>query len=89
MNRQGYVDSKVIKGCIAMEDEKFLNMDEMMVDYAEMTSFNFESDSYWNANMVASQDELSLQKPEKNEKKDLLDLLQNVVLKFGFHNVKA
>lgn len=27
-------------------DEKFFNLDEAMVDYAEMTSFDFKSGSY-------------------------------------------
>ena len=27
-------------------DDKYFNIDEAMVDYAEMTSFNFESSSY-------------------------------------------
>jgi len=27
-------------------EDKFFNMDEMMVDYAEMTSFDFKSGSY-------------------------------------------
>lgn len=29
-----------------MEDKKYWDMDEMMVDYAEMTSFDFSSDNF-------------------------------------------
>lgn len=38
-----------------MEDKKFWDIDEMMVDYAEMTSFDFNSDNFMAAEAQKSE----------------------------------
>lgn len=65
-----------------MED-KYFNIDEMMVDYAEMTSFNFESSSYLALNSEKEvPSEFSLQKfTFKLGNYDVLDMVQSVLAK--------
>lgn len=69
-----------------MEDKKFWDIDEMMVDYAEMTSFDFNSD-----NFVA----LSTQKSEYSNQPytfkygnyDVLDMLKSMFAKPSLQKV--
>lgn len=66
-----------------MEDKKYFDIDEMMVDYAEMTSFDFDSSNY----LAVSQEQVSLseytnQPPTfKYGNFDILDLLQSMFSK--------
>ena len=70
-----------------MEDKKYFNLDEeLMIDYAEMTSFNFESPDYL---AFSSQKEIpseySHQKYTfKYGNYDVLDMLQSMISKVSF-----
>lgn len=65
-----------------MADEKFINTDDLMVDYAEMTSYSYGNRPYWNANMA--ENELgTLKAPKWN----LTEILHNMVAKFN--SIKA
>lgn len=70
-----------LKGC-KMED-KFFDIDEAMVDFAEMTSFNFESSSYLAVNAKKEiPAEYSRQKYTfKYGNYDLLDMFQSMFSK--------
>lgn len=37
---------EVNKECVLMDEEKFQDMEDLMLDYGEMTSFNFNSMDY-------------------------------------------
>lgn len=65
-----------------MADEKFINTDDLMVDYAEMTSYSYGNRPYWNANM-AETDLGELKTPKWN----FTEILHNMVAKFN--SIKA
>jgi hypothetical protein len=75
-----------------MDNEKFLNVDEMMVDYAEMTSYSFGNKPYWNVSMAEDEEENTYTKQAgcgKYGKYTLSDLLHNMVAKFSFKKAEA
>ena len=67
-----------------MEDKKYFDLDEeLMLDYAEMTSFNFESPDYL---AFSSEKEIPAEYAQqrytfKYGNYDLLDMLQSMVSK--------
>ncbi|MBP7212448.1 hypothetical protein KBA27_06390 [bacterium] len=67
-------------------DEKFMNTDELMVDFAEMTSYNFGNRPYLNADMSVEEMEVL---PQTTKVFNFGDMLHNMVSKFGFRKVGA
>lgn len=59
-----------------MED-KYFNIDEMMVDYAEMTSFNFSSGDFWAKSGEYSKQPYTF----KYGNYDVLDMLKSMFAK--------
>lgn len=70
-----------------MDDKKYFNLDdEIMIDYSEMTSFNFESPDY-----LACHSEKEVLSDYSNQKYtfkygnyDVLDMIQSMFAKFSF-----
>lgn len=61
-----------------MNDKKYFDIDEMMVDYAEMTSFNFNSPSYLACSQEKMPEEYAHQPYTfKFGQFDVLDMLQS------------
>lgn len=71
-----------------MED-KFFNIDEMMVDYSEMTSFDFNSGSYWDVSARKENLEEYSHQPFtfKYGNYDVLDLLKSMFSKTSTQKV--
>lgn len=71
-----------------MED-KFFDIDEMMVDYAEMTSFDFNSGSYLAVSGEKSKLEEYLHQPYtfKYGNYDVLDMLKTMFSKVSLQKV--
>ena len=65
-----------------MKDKKVMDMEDLMVDYAEMTSFNFDSLDYQQVrdlHKVTGDSEYDgLPAPEKYGKFDLIDLFHSL-----------
>lgn len=56
-----------------MEDQ-YINVDEMMVDYAEMTSFDFGSSNFWDRSRGCSKQDYTF----KYGNYDVLDMLKSM-----------
>jgi len=70
-----------------MDDKKYFDIDdEMMVDYAEMTSFDFQSSNYLaHTSQKEGLEEYSQQKYTfKYGNYDVLDMLQSMFSKVNF-----
>lgn len=65
-----------------MED-KFFDIDEMMVDYAEMTSFDFNSTSY----LKISEEYTKQPYTFKYGNYDMVDMLKSLFAKVSFEKV--
>lgn len=65
-----------------MED-KFFDIDEMMVDYAEMTSFDFNSPSYLQVSEEYSKQPYTF----KYGNYDVVDMLKSLFAKVSFEKV--
>lgn len=78
------LESGYVKGCINMED-KFFDIDEMMIDYSEMTSFDFNSAGFLAC--VAEKSEYSNQPYTfKYGNYDVLDMLKGLFAKQSVQN---
>lgn len=65
-----------------MNDKKYFDIDEMMVDYAEMTSFDFNSPGYLACSEELNKSEYSQQPYTfKYGNFDVLDFLQSMFVK--------
>ena len=65
-----------------MEEKKILNMEELMVDYAEMTSFNFNSLDFLQVEELhkfTDGEYANIPYSEKYGKFDLLDMIQSFI----------
>lgn len=71
-----------------MQDKKYFDIDEeLMLDYSEMTSFNFDSPAYL---AMASQKEVPAEYSHqkytfKYGNYDVLDMLQSMISKVSFN----
>ena len=69
-----------------MKDKKFLDTDEMMVDYAEMTSFDFNSLTYKQMQELQDVTDTNYEEkfiPFKYGKFDLVDLFHSFITQKG------
>lgn len=69
-------------------DEQFFDIDEIMVDYAEMTSFDFNSNNFLMVSDERSSIEEYLHQPFtfKYGNYDLLDLFKSMFMKTSLQN---
>lgn len=70
-----------------MDDKKFFDIDEMMIDYSEMTSFNFGSDAYMVCQNEKEEDYLEKPYAFKYGNFDVMDMLQSMFSKMGLQKV--
>lgn len=66
-----------------MMEDKFFDIDEMMVDYAEMTSFDFNSPSY----LKVSEEYTKQPYTFKYGNYDMVDMLKSLFAKVSFEKV--
>lgn len=65
-----------------MKDKKVMDMEDLMVDYAEMTSFNFDSLDYHQVrelHKVTDSEYENVPVPAKYGKFDLIDLFHSFI----------
>lgn len=66
-----------------MKDKKVMDMEDLMVDYAEMTSFNFDSLDYQNVRelhkITGGEEYANVPAPAKYGKFDLIDLFHSFI----------
>lgn len=70
------------------EDKKILNLEDLMLDYGEMTSFDFDSDDFRTVQAIQEADSVAYKQAPiafKYGKFDLVDMFHSLISEKNFN----